>query len=173
MIKEIRAVERKLNRLEARNEQLSEAYKELVKERNELTIENAQLKGGNEALKDVIDRFFEDEDDELPSEESSVSEDESSTPPLLSKNDIQWVVNDRAELGIKIGNQFFWLYKGDSLVYDSGKHDDGTPIRWRLVDKHEFGECCHPVHLQTIPERYTEGDGWQPLPTPEKPEDQP
>jgi len=78
----------------------------------------------------------------------------------LTADDVQWVVNDNAELGVKIGNQFFFLYKGDSLQYDTGKHDDGVPMRWRPVGKREFGECCHPVKFwkdnTPLPRRYTD-----------------
>ena len=79
------------------------------------------------------------------------------TVPLLAEQ-VEWVVNDIAELGVKIGDQFFWLYKGDSLVYgeheDSQQengvclHDDGKQMHWRHVFKREFGECCHPVNYQ-------------------------
>jgi hypothetical protein len=58
---------------------------------------------------------------------------------------VEWVVNDNAELGVKIGRQFFWLYKGASLVYEDGAHDDGSPIMWRPVGTREFGECCRPA----------------------------
>jgi hypothetical protein len=70
-----------------------------------------------------------------------------STPgtPDIIDDDVQWVVNDIGELGVKIGDRFFWLYKGYSLVYTKGKHDDGTPMKWRPVGKREFGEVCHPV----------------------------
>ena len=67
----------------------------------------------------------------------------SETITTLTADDVEWVVNDNSELGVKIGEQFFWLYKGDSLVYEDG-HDDGAPIKWRKVFKREFGECCHP-----------------------------
>lgn len=62
----------------------------------------------------------------------------------LTEDDVKWVVNDLGELGVKIGEQFFWLYKGKSLVYE-GLHEDGTPMLWRLVGKREFGEVCHPI----------------------------
>ena len=71
-------------------------------------------------------------------------------------------MNDIAELGVKIGNQFFWLYKGHSLQYgsydDTNKdgicvHDDGKPMHWRPVGEREFGECCHPYNLKD-PTRY-------------------
>lgn len=80
--------------------------------------------------------------------------------PQLKADDVEWIVNDNAELGVKIGNQVFFLYKGQSLVYESGKHDDGTPMLYRMVGKREFGECCHPVKFYKegarLPERYTE-----------------
>ena len=78
----------------------------------------------------------------------------------ITANDVQWVVNDNAELGVKIGGKFYWLYKWESLEYKDQKHDDGTPIKDRQVGKREFGECCHPLHLKRLPERYTEGEGW-------------
>lgn len=105
----------------------------------------------------------------------------------LHKDQVEWVVNDNAELGVKIGNQFFWLYKGHSLVYgdsdfpmkeeDDGvcKHDDGKPMHWRPVFKREFGECCHPVnyadlracghphYIGTVDLK--DSDEWKPLPT--------
>ena len=84
-------------------------------------------------------------------------------PEGLREADVEWVVNDNSELGVKIGNRFFFLYKGDSLVYKDGKHDDGSPMLWRLVGKREFGECCHPVHLTRYPEKYIEGEGWEPI----------
>lgn len=51
----------------------------------------------------------------------------------LNKKDVQWVVNDLGELGVKVGNQLFFLYKGDSI--SSGN-------KWRPVGKREFGETC-------------------------------
>ena len=62
----------------------------------------------------------------------------------LKCDDVEWVVNDNAELGVKIGDQLFFMYKGRSLEYEEGKHDDGTPIKYRPIGKREFGECCHP-----------------------------
>ena len=83
---------------------------------------------------------------------------------LLKPKDVEWVVNDHAELGVKIEGQFFWLYKGESLVYETGKHDNGMPMYWRFVGKREFGECCHPPHLERLPDQYREGEAWAPLP---------
>lgn len=71
---------------------------------------------------------------------------------ILLEDDVEWVVNDIAELGVKIGNQFFWCYKGASFVYDGHEHngvalhDNGRPIYWRPVFKREFGECITPIN---------------------------
>lgn len=62
-----------------------------------------------------------------------------------------WIVNDLGELGVKIGERFFFLYKGENIEYGSGGkgsialHDDGTPMKYRLVGKREFGETCQPL----------------------------
>ena len=63
---------------------------------------------------------------------------------------IQWIVNDLGELGVKAGNRFMFLYKGDSIEYGeddigTAKHSDGTPMKYRIVGKREFGEVCHPL----------------------------
>ena len=73
-----------------------------------------------------------------------------------NKKDMEpiWIVNDLGELGVKIGNRFFFLYKGESLEYENGTHDDGSPIMWRAVGKREFGECQHPASW--IEQGYTE-----------------
>ena len=94
---------------------------------------------------------------------------------LLISDQVEWVVNDIAELGVKIGDQFFWLYKARSLVYESGKHDDGSQMKWRYVYKREFGECCHPwdtikrvTGKEGIPDdfihAYGDSDDWHDLP---------
>lgn len=97
---------------------------------------------------------------------------------LLKQEQVEWVVNDIAELGVKIGDQFFWLYKGHSLIYGSDEdfghdrgvctHDNGTPMHWRPVGKREFGECCHPVNYKE-PSKWgtvslNDSDEWKPLP---------
>lgn len=88
----------------------------------------------------------------------------------LQEDDVEWVVNSIAELGVKIGNQFFFLYKGTSLVYqDPADESDGEkPLLWRYVYKREFGECAHPINDKD-PTRIgtvdvNDGGGWQPLP---------
>jgi hypothetical protein len=62
----------------------------------------------------------------------------------LSDDEVIWVVNDLGELGVKIGNQCFFLYKGESLEY-KGTPDEGSPRKYRLVGKREFGETCKPT----------------------------
>ena len=49
-----------------------------------------------------------------------------------------WIVNNLGELGVKIGNRFFFLYKGDNIEYDD------PDMKYRIVGKREFGETCHP-----------------------------
>ena len=53
----------------------------------------------------------------------------------LTEDDVEWVVNDLAELGVKIKDQFFFMYKGNSYFGGS---------KWRYVFKREFGECVNP-----------------------------
>ena len=102
-----------------------------------------------------------------------------SKPFHLEDNDVEWVVNDIGELGVKIGQQFFFLYKGESLQYD-GLHDEDEngerkPMRWRHVYKREFGECCHPTEqlklagrttLDDFPAAYGSAEDWHDMPTP-------
>lgn len=92
--------------------------------------------------------------------------------PVVARPDpedaVQWIVNDTAELGVMVNGNAHFLYKGHSLIYEDGKHDDGTQMVYRRVFKREFGECCHPAHFYEpgarLPDRYTDGDGWLPVP---------
>lgn len=77
-------------------------------------------------------------------------------------DDVEWVVNDMGELGVKIGDQFFFLYKGHSFVYGALDADPTIPpiheksgkagfkaderMKWRYVGKREFGECAYPIN---------------------------
>lgn len=92
------------------------------------------------------DRYFK----EIPAEAPCA-------PRRLQAADVEWVTNDLSELGVKIGDQFFFLYKGHSLVYEC--LNSAAPMRWRPVAKREFGECCHPV-IPVDPKTVE----WQPLP---------
>lgn len=60
---------------------------------------------------------------------------------MIKKEEVQWVVNEMGELGVKIKDQFFFLYKGES--YQGGD-------KWRHVFKREFGETCFPWDIQRI-----------------------
>lgn len=103
----------------------------------------------------------------------------------LKSNDVEWVVNDLAELGVKIGDQFFFLYKGTSLVYGELDPDptipfvheesdskvgysEGDRMKWRHVFKREFGECAHPINYDDPTKIGTvslnDCDEWQDLP---------
>lgn len=87
----------------------------------------------------------------------------------LTTAQVEWVVNDHAELGVKIGEQFFWLYKGRSIAYANAQHDDGGPMFWRPVFKREFGECAHPVNYEN-PHMWgtvslSDSNDWKQLPT--------
>jgi hypothetical protein len=106
----------------------------------------------------------------------------------LAPEDVEWVTNDLAELGVKTGDQFFFLYKGDSFVYghlddeptvppvhDESDHRTGYKAgdryMWRLVGKREFGECCHPLNTKNPAYIGTvslqDGNDWQPIPAAE------
>ena len=54
----------------------------------------------------------------------------------ITKEDVTWIVNNKGELGVKIGNCFFFMYKSEPLEYTE---DDG-PTMYRRVGKREFGE---------------------------------
>lgn len=78
----------------------------------------------------------------------------------------QWIVNDIGELGVKVGDRFFFLYKGDNIIYgedaDDSKdgiatHDSGEPMMYRIVGKREFGETCQP--LENFRKKWPGGQG--------------
>jgi hypothetical protein len=84
----------------------------------------------------------------------------------FSPEEVKWVVNDSAELGIRIGNQCFFFHRGSSIEY-GGKHDNGDPRRYRPVGTSEFGEVIGPKLeednlISTFP--FYEGHDWFDLP---------
>lgn len=86
---------------------------------------------------------------------------------IINKEDVNWVVNDNGELGVKIGDKCFFLYKGESFVYENGTHDDGSPMHIRPVFKREFGECVYPINYNDYSKEGTvsldDSDEWQPM----------
>jgi hypothetical protein len=56
-----------------------------------------------------------------------------------------WIVNNLGELGVKVGNRCFFLYKGENIEYEDALNDDDTPMMYRIVGKREFGETCKPI----------------------------
>ena len=91
----------------------------------------------------------------------------------LKAEQVEWITNDNGELGVKIGDQFFFLYKGHSLVYESGLHDNGTPMHWRPVGKREFGECAYPINHDDYSKIGTvslgDSDLWKQMPPAQQP----
>jgi len=86
----------------------------------------------------------------------------------LNADDVIWITNDNAELGVRIGNKCFFLYKGESLTYDDKMHDNGTPMMIRTVGKLEFGECVHPLNRDDYTKKGTvslgDSDRWEKMP---------
>lgn len=67
----------------------------------------------------------------------------------LTNDDVKWVVNEYGELGVRIHGKNYYLYKGESYTCDIFESCDGSgeqrPMRWRPVEKREFGEVCLPL----------------------------
>lgn len=88
----------------------------------------------------------------------------------LKSEEVQWVVNDMGELGVKIGNQLFFLYKGRSLDYGPRpqREEVDRPMMYRPVGKREFGECCHPINYDDPTKIGTvsldDSAEWRPIP---------
>lgn len=82
---------------------------------------------------------------------------------FLSEEDVQWIVTSEGDLGVKIHNQIFTLYKGNSLL------NTAPDKQWRPVEELEFGECVHPcenysaIRSDEDDPHYTYGSGWRDL----------
>lgn len=46
----------------------------------------------------------------------------------LEPTQVEWIVNDLAELGVRIGGRCYFLYKGRSMEYPDGEYAEGTPV---------------------------------------------
>lgn len=77
---------------------------------------------------------------------------------IVMANDIDWIVNDLGEMGVKIGDRFAFCYKGRTIEYGPMHEDGKTPMKWRHVGKREFGETVRPV-AETLGEVVVDGDG--------------
>ncbi len=87
----------------------------------------------------------------------------------LSPKDVEWVVNNIGELGVRINGVSYFLYKGESIVYSEAESDDYSPTHVRPVGKREFGEVCRSPHFRRRDpkQRYNKGEGWISLTSPE------
>lgn len=56
-----------------------------------------------------------------------------------------WIVNSLGELGVKVGDRCFFLYKAENIEYGPG-------VKYRQVGKREFGEVCRSSAPLDIPE---------------------
>lgn len=84
----------------------------------------------------LLSHFHKDEDESETPDESETSDE-----CLLVDDDVQWVVNNLGELGVKINGQYFFCYKGESITYNYSK----TKVLVRNVGKREFGETVWPM----------------------------
>jgi hypothetical protein len=86
---------------------------------------------------------------------------------VIEPKEVQWIVNNLGELGVLIHGQAFFLYKRDSIQYDTY----GEVNAYRPVEKREFGETVRAINVMSD-ERVElvppESVDWYPLPTPLK-----
>lgn len=83
--------------------------------------------------------------------------------------DPEWVVNEAGELGVRIGERVFFMYKGDPLEYETDPPGQGL---YRKVEKREFGESgpISEMKKRNPKDWLAETGGWMPLPLKNKKE---
>jgi len=75
------------------------------------------------------------------------------------KKHVQWIVNNLGELGVKVGTEFFFMYKGEPFQYDK---ETLKLIKYRQVEKREFGESCHVSGWSNnSKDLYIKGENWK------------
>lgn len=119
-------------------------------------VHNGQYGGETKVSQSCVSKLF-DAVSEFQAQEGNL--------PPIPANEVKWVVNDLGELGVRIGDMSYFMYKGESIVYKEA-HEDGSRMMQRPVLKREFGEVCRVPGLEIENDGnvgYTEGDGWFPL----------
>jgi hypothetical protein len=71
----------------------------------------------------------------------------------LRSSDVEWIVNGLGELGVKIGDQMLFCYKGESIMYAEDIKPEDPEMYYRPVGKREFGESIKYANGQGV--RYT------------------
>lgn len=90
------------------------------------------------SMTDALDQLLAEKDALIASQAARIRELEVGLEPV-------WVVNSLGELGVKVGERCFFLYKGDNIEYDPKDAEHGAPMRYRRVGKREFGEVQYPA----------------------------
>lgn len=124
----------------------------------EITVE---VKGTTEALRlgMILAENKLPMPDHMQSHSAVISWDIPNPPavPAMHASEVQWIVNNQGELGVKVGGQCFFLYKGESIQYSPE-----NVKQYRLVHKREFGESCKATEWAGV----VMDEEWFPMPKP-------
>lgn len=60
----------------------------------------------------------------------------------LPMSEFEWIVNNKGELGFRVGSRFFFMYKGEPLEYTD--FPDAEGMKYRKIGMREFGESGPP-----------------------------